>query len=460
MRRRSASLLIWLTAAGLLVGLGACTSDESNPVGAGLGQVAVDSLMRELVIDDLVHLGQLDITDPADPLDEADVLYLGERQGDASSILVNYDFSFLSHPDSAALVELLTDENVDLAEIKFIILNWYGPDHDLSQEEASDLREWNGALKNYDVHLLDAPFDTLSYPGFEPSFAPDTLETESASAVAGEFYLRIGKERVVQWIQDRARVGLIIREGAGSEPGLLGFTSKENLFPASTLPLESEGTNLGPALRLRLNTTPANWPNDGQFLVIPPAADVSTWHQLTETSLDASDRIELRGHLRSYPVIRFDPAVLEPGLRINYAEVVLQVDTLNTTGPIGTLTISEFPLDMAPDATRTGVILDDIDPAAELVGGGVVAPEHATEHELRLNVTTSLQRYINGVQDENTGYLIALGERFFRGFVDSPGPSFYYRRWSFYGTGAGPDLRPRLEILYTRVDDLVDGEAR
>ena len=47
--------------------------------------MAVDSLLQELVVEDLVHLGQLEINDPDDPLDEADVLYLGERAGDASS---------------------------------------------------------------------------------------------------------------------------------------------------------------------------------------------------------------------------------------------------------------------------------------------------------------------------------------------------------------------------------------
>jgi len=452
-------LSIMLTTLALMVGLASCTSDDANPMGAGFGNTALDTLMRELVVQDLAHHGQLEVGDPARPLDQADVLYLGGRDGDASSIVVNFDFASLAHPDSVALDTLLTDDNVTSVRLKLLQLLWYLPGHGgLVDEDDESLRPWAGASKVFDVHQLSAPYDTLSFPDDEPAYDPNLLSLSSEPAATSSLiFVNLEKATVLRWVRERARVGILIREGPGSTPGLVGFSSKEMQFGGSTLDTDNALTALGPSLVFSLNRTPDYWDSGRQNYIQQPAADASTWHDLQETSSDPSERIEVRAHLRSYPVLRFDPGVLPERIRVNLAQVVLHVDTSRTHGPPNILTVSEYALDNAPDGTRTRVILDDVDDAADLIGGGRVEPEDVEGTVVRLNVTSALQRYVNGLQDTDTGFLIAHGERFFRGFASSPGPGFYFSRWVFHGTGADPELRPRLEILYTRIDDLTDG---
>ncbi|MEZ4389192.1 MAG: hypothetical protein R3D98_16725, partial [Candidatus Krumholzibacteriia bacterium] len=145
-RRPGASLVLPAVLAVVAI-LGSCTSEDSNPIGAGLGTAHLDTLMQELVVDDLVHLGQLEVDNPVAPLDQANVLYLGARSGDASSILANFDFANLAHPDSAGLVALLTSDNVRTVKLKLLQLRWYLPDHDGLAGDDADLRPWNGARK-------------------------------------------------------------------------------------------------------------------------------------------------------------------------------------------------------------------------------------------------------------------------------------------------------------------------
>lgn len=460
--RHRGVLLALLTTLLLLAALAACTSDDANPVGAGLGNAGLDTLMQELVVDDLVHLGQLEVTDPLRPLDEANVLYLGERGGDASSMVINFDFSNLAHPDSVALDTLLTDDNVASVRLKLLQLLWYLPGHGgLVAEDDESLRPWTGAAKVFDVHQLTAPFDTLSFPGDEPAHEPGLLSLSSEpEAATSLIFVDLSKDAVLQWVRERATVGILVKEGAGSTPGLVGFSSKEMVFGGSTLDTDNALTAIGPSLVFNLNQTPDYWDSGRQNYIQEPAADASTWHQLQDTPLDPADGIEVRGHVRSYPVLQFDPGVLPERIRVNLAQVVLHVDTSRTHGPANNLTVSEYGLDLAPDGTRTRVILDDIRAAADLIGGGRVEPENLSSDVVRLNVTASLQRHVNGVQDADAGFLIAMGERFFSGFVSSPGPGFYFTRWAFHGTSAAAELRPRLEILYTRVDELTDAEVR
>lgn len=460
--RRRRCLPILLTTLVLVGSLASCTSDDANPMGAGLGNAALDTLMRELVVQDLVHLGQIEVSDPARPLDQADVLYLGGRDGDASSIVVNFDFSNLAHPDSVALDTLLTDDNVASVRLKLLQLLWYLPGHGgLVDQDDEDLRPWAGAAKVFDVHRLSAPYDTLQFPDDEPPHDPNLLSlSNEPEATSSLILVSLDKATVLQWVRERARVGILVKEGPGSTPGLVGFSSKEMRFGGSTLDTDNALTALGPSLVFSLNRTPDYWDSGRQNYIQQPAADASTWHDLRETTLVPEEGIEVRAHLRSYPVLRFDPGVLPERIRVNLAQVVLHVDTSQTHGPPNILTISEYALDDAPDGTRTRVILDDVDLATDLIGGGRVEPERRSGTVIRLNVTTALQRYVNGLQDTDAGFLIAHGERFFPGFASSPGPDFYFSRWVFHGTGAEPELRPRLEILYTRVDELTDGEVR
>lgn len=455
----TATLMI-LVAIALVAG---CGSDESNLVGAGLGTAELDTLMRELVVTDLVHMGQLEVYDPDDPLDNRDVLFLGEGYGESSSIVLNYDFSVLDDPDLAMDAAALTRDNVAFAELRVYPVLWYWPNHgadidtvDVDTDE--ELRDYAGALKIFDVFRLEAPFDTLSVPGPEPVYDPDPVSVDVGTVpepFASEQGIRLDLDTVMGWVENRERVGLIIREGEGSQPGLQGYASREMLFGGSTLNTLAASTAVGVSLRIKYEDEP----DTSQFYVQLPVADASTWHQVGETSLDPAAGIEVRGHRRSYPVLNFDPGVMPEGIRINLAQVVLTADTNLTYGPTNNLVVSEFPLAMAPDGTRTAVNLDDIREFADVIGGGTVKPEHATEHTVKLNVTSAIQRYINDLQDESMGFLVSRGESFMSGYVESPNPGFFAANWSFYGMDAPEDLRPRLEILYTRVDNLSDGEV-
>jgi hypothetical protein len=462
-RPRILAAALPLALLGLALG-GGCTSDEANLVGVGLGETVIDTTLAALTRDEIVQLGVLDIVEPATPLDQTEVLYLGGTGRDASSILVNYDFSILAHPDSAYLLPYLTAGNVASVEIVLYLLTWYEPYRGAGEPDPEDetgqlVKPWPGARKHYDIHELTAPFDTLSYPGPEPAFAAGLLNVDQELAPnRGPIFLRCAAAPVVEWIQARRHVGLIIREGLGSEPGLLGFASKEMRHGGSTLPPLSAQVVLGPALRLRLTEQPASWASGRQYLVLGPAADNSTWHQVEDPSTDPDEGLMVRTHLRSYPVVRFDLSGLPPNVRINRANLVVVNDTTRSLGHKSVLTCSEITAGFAP-AGRTTINLADLEPEIFLLAGnGTWEPEHLSEHRLVLNVTSSVQRFVNDAYEGDRAFLLAAGEYVFPGWRSDPTPAFWFTKWVFHGAAAAPELRPRLEISYTRLDELSGGK--
>lgn len=457
--------LILLVALALSAG---CSSEDRNPVGANLAETRIDSSLVALTATSVTDFGVLDVVDPDVPHDETEVLYLGSNDTEASSILASYDFTVLDHPDSAYLEPYLTAENITSVEVVLYLLTWYEPDHGLDLPDPDDpdydpvVKPWPGARKYYEIHRLDAPVDTLTYPADEPSH-DSALLNRGAPELApnnGPIYVPLEPAAVVPQVLAREDLDVIIREGLGSEPGVLGFASKEMVHGGSTLPPLNAQVVLGPALRLRLDQTPDAWGSDRQYLTLGPRQDVSTWHQLEPTSTDPAAAIMLRTHRRSFPAIRFDLSALPANVRINRAQLVVVNDTSRSYGHRSVLTCSEIPGDFVPEG-RTTVGLDDIAPEVFLLSGnGTWEPEHLTEHTLRFNVTQSLQREVNGVLTEQRSFLLAPGEYFFRGWNADPDPDFWFTKWVFHGTDAAPELRPRLEISYTRLDELSDGEGR
>ncbi|MDD5719053.1 MAG: hypothetical protein PHQ53_05125, partial [Candidatus Krumholzibacteria bacterium] len=123
-RRALYTVVLWLAALAAFAAWGGCTSEDPNPVGAGLGQTAIDTVLRALTRDQMSHLGVLDVVEPTAPLDGTEVLYLGSTGRDASSILVNYDFSVFDHPDSAYLLPYLLpddDGQTKIAEVDILL---------------------------------------------------------------------------------------------------------------------------------------------------------------------------------------------------------------------------------------------------------------------------------------------------------------------------------------------------
>ncbi|MDY0108928.1 MAG: hypothetical protein RBT60_03240 [Candidatus Krumholzibacteria bacterium] len=470
-RRALYTVVLWMAALAAFAAWGGCTSEDPNPVGAGLGQTAIDTVLRALTRDQMSHLGVLDVVEPTAPLDGTEVLYLGSTGRDASSILVNYDFSVFAHPDSAYLLPYLLpddDGQTKIAEVNILLylLSWYEPYRGATPPDPEDtdytplVKEWLGARKYYDIHALFAPFDSLAYPGPEPAFEASPLNPRPTEPAVNAGTIRVNciKSRFETWIANRAHVGLIIREGWDSEPGLLGFASKEMRHGGSTLPVLSAATTLGAALELRLEPQPPSWPASRRSLLIGPAADVSTWHELEDPCTDPDEGIMLRTHVRSYPVVQFDLSGLPANVRINRANLVVVNDTSRSLGHRNVITCSEIRLDFAPPG-RTTVNLSDIEPEIYLLfGNGTWEPEHLTEHELSLNVTESVQRYVNNAYSGTRGFLLAAGESIFPGWRSDPKPDFWFTKWVFHGALAAPELRPRLEISYTRLDELTGGK--
>lgn len=455
------SLLSWLLAAG------GCSSESPNPVGAGDGETAIDTALTALSIVQMEEFGVLAVSDPDAPLDENEVLYFGRSDTEESSILVNYDFSVLDHPDSAYLLPYLTADNIRFVDIKLVMLEWYGPwrggvapDDEDTTYVPPDVKLWPGADKFYDVHQLMAPFDTLAYPGPEPAFEAGSISQLDNEAQPGPIVnISCVTAPVIQWIGNREQVGIIIREGNGSDPGVLGLASRDMRHGGSTLPLQDAAVTLGAALIVGLNQVPDSWDAGRQDMVFAPVADVSTWHVLEDPSTDPTQAITVRTHLRSYPVVRFDLSALPQDIRVNRANLVVVNDTSRSEGHRTVLTCSEVPEGFAPPGETT-ILLDDIEPEIYfLFGSGSWEPEHLYEHELRFNVTSSLQRYVNEAYEGERAFLLAAGEYFFPGYNSDPDPDFWFTKWVFFGASADSALRPRLEVSYTRLDEL-SGEGQ
>ncbi len=459
--RLAATVTLTVTTAMLVVALvTGCTSDTPSLVGANLAETAIDTVLAPLTIEQLADFGVLAVSDPAVPLDETEVLYFGNSDTEQSSILVNYDFSSLDHPDSAYLLPFLTIDNISSAEIRLYKLTWYSNDRDGQAPPDGDvLKPYPGVGKIIDVHELMAPFDTLSYPGAEPEYNPAFISTYVEIPDTNDILaIDCAVAPVVAWLDSRGEVGVILREDSRSDPGVIGFASKEMVHGGSTLPLLNANTTLGAALRVELIEKPAQWVGR-DYAIFGPAADISTWHQLQPAYTDPADGIMVRTHLRSYPMLRFDLDALPQHVRINRANLVVVNDTSRSEGHRTVLTASELRPEFAPPGETT-VFLRDLEPEIYfLFGNGSWQPEHLTEHELNFNVTSSVQRFINSVYEGDRGFLIAAGEYFFPGYNSNPDPDFWFTKWIFHGTAAAPELRPRLEISYTRLDELTDPEG-
>ncbi len=331
-----------LAALLLALALGAgCTSDSPNGVGQGLADIALDSVLVPLTLWTPTSYGALDVTNEDLPLDETEVLYLGRDDDDASSILVTFDFSDL--PNDLWTEEFLQAGNIVSVRLQLQMLTWYFPNHDAGIPDLPlPSRYWPGAQKYYDVHVLDAPLDTLSYPGPEPSYSPFFVNASSElEGASGPIFIDLSVEVVAEWLAGGEPVSLIVREGGGSEPGLLGFSSKEMTHGGSTLPPLRPDASLGPTLIIDTTEFPEVLPDSLSNLVVRPVADVSTWHEVEAAPADVADGLLFRTHLRSYPALGFDLSRLPPNVRVNRAELTLVTDTTRTTGPSHVMVASE-----------------------------------------------------------------------------------------------------------------------
>ena len=466
--RRSAGplyALIYLLVMLVLALAGGCTSDEANLVGTSLLTAQMDTLLRPLEIRAIDRFSFLSVINEDEPFAEKDVLYVGHGTLnpdtgiplEQSSILVNYDFSQVA--DTVYTEEYLQASNIKKMTLRLHLLVYYGfPD------TVGDY------YKYYDVFQLNEPFDPTDYPGPVPPYISELLnipEKESASGIMLLDFNSTVYTKFTEWVANGETVGMVMRERIDSNPtSLWGFSSREMSRAASALDLLHEETVLGPAIILELFEAPPNADWEGaEFLVIPPLADISTFDVLPEQPADASHSFMLRSHLRSYPSLYFDLSKLPPNVFINRAVIGVTNDTTLATGPVWrdqastiipyeSIVASELDLNLAPVGGDTTTVDELGSELWQISGIGLVNPQsHAL---VEINVTSSVQRYINQVYTGDRTFQLTAGESFTSGFYNAifP-PGFFYARYQFHGTD-DPDTsrHPYLRITYTRNDEL------
>ncbi len=442
-----------LAATALLAG---CTSDEPNPVGAGVpGELQINDPAPKVLFETAVR-GLVSVEDEDVPYDENQVLYFGGSGLDSSSILVRYDLSTLSTlPDSVPEWFELDDETIVFCKILLYRLKYYVPE--LPESTGDKQEEYN---KHYKVHSLSEPLDTSLYPGPEPAFAALPLLVDQFHSGA-EPSLDVNPLTVLDWIENGTN-GIIIREGDDSASGLIGYASSD-IHGGGFQEMEREtvGTTLGASLQITVYGELLGLTEAGQdtvldsyseIFVIAPIADVSTLHSLEDYSADLSTDVVLQTHRRLSPFFSF--AILDSlpdDVFINLAVVRLGVDFDRSSGQIQSLVVHEAPLALIDGSAS--VTLQDLRDDGDVAGG-----QYSVDLEGMLlaesdwvgwDVTSTVQRILNGVLDPDTIFLVTAGESF-TGYAPTVnyGPDFYLSRYVFQGLDH-PVLKPHLEITYT-----------
>ncbi len=432
--------LLWLaTVAG-------CTSDDPSAVGSSLGDLGFDLVLQPLNADQDAGFAALSIEDPDIPVNRQEVLYLGEQGGTSSSILVNFDFTDIFSEDFPE--SLFTDQNIKSVRLSLTKLKFYGTAVVDSSDTTGNV---TSGVTNiyYSVRMLDAPFDTTAFPGPVPPDQGVELVKGPVDVVYGnEPLIPLYKEDFLAWLAEGGTRGFIISAAAGSDPGLVGFASRE-LDSYNELADVAVGTVVAPNFVVDFDSEDVNF-------LMPPVADTSTFDAIGPVPENPDDRFVLRTGLRSYPVLRFDFSGLPAHAFINRAVLAVTNDTTASFGNFHSLVISELPVDLytTPADTLTLAELGD----AAYVVTGQTSLDPTFNRDIRFDVTQAVQRMVNQVYEGERALVMTAGEDFAplydQGSLD---PEFYFSQFDFLGFAAPDSLRPHLEITYSLSDSLVTG---
>lgn len=418
--------------------LGGCTSDLPGEVGADLATVELDSVLVPLDVVAVDRYAALAVEDPDLPLSAQQVLYLGGQAGTRSSILVNFDFDAYASEDFPE--SLFTAENIQTVKLSLTKLSFYG--------EAADTTTPVVRLF-YRIHALDAPFDSTAYPGPVPAHDGRDLNADYLLEQGSEPLIPLRKDDFLAWIATGGVRGFLIRAGAESDSGLVGFAARD-LRRFGEIPDVAVGTIPAPNLVVDFVSEELN-------RLIAPVADISTFDQVPAPPASAADGLLVRTCLRRYPALRFSLAKLPPDVYINRAVLVLHNDTDRGFGTLQTLVVSELDTGLFGDPYGT-LTLDELDAATYAVTG-TFSNDPTFNRRFDFNVTTSIQRAVNGAYTGERGFVLTADEDFFPGYDTSTiDPDFYYNEFRFHGTAAADSLRPRLVIHYSTVAGLGGGD--
>ncbi len=441
--------VVVLAVALLALVLGACSSDDTNPVGGALVDVELEALADTLDVNDVLEYRGFPISDPDLSLAEHQVLYLGEQGGNASSILVRFDLDELQEMAQEREIPLeafSVHDSVNVSIRMYIVQNFLLEDTAAdSTVSRSDRFLWHSSFQVFEV---DDDVDFAAFPGDEPATGalvnlyPSEIE-EGRTSVEIDFDPALFE----QWLVAGGTRTFLIREGEGSGPGLTGYASKNLRFGGSTLAPTADTATVGPIFKIELKQL-------DEFLNLEARNDVSTFHATSETPTSVSDGFILRTGLRSYPVLQFDFADLPEDAFINRATISVYNDTTRAWGTLTSLVVSEFDTDYLAAQGDT-LTLDDLGNAVNAITiASNVDPR--TENRLEFNVTTAVQRMINGAYSGSRAFLISPPEEFTPSYyLAGLGPEFYFNQFTFYGSGESEILRrPRMKITYSLVEPI------
>jgi hypothetical protein len=443
-RRSAAALFTGLGLVVMVLAVG-CSSDETSLVGTGLVDAGIDNELETMLAVDIIQYGARDLIDPDVPLDDQELLYLGSQAGNSSAILVNFDFSNV-YTDSFPDTMFTTDK------IKFVRFQMFQPT--FYKKPGPDDGKDGEALKASDkalvLHALDAPFDSLAFPGEIPPYDDDiNYNTDPDELYNGLVSFPINEVEFLNWVQSQEMRGFVLLEGLGSEDGLVGFGSRDNKHVASQFDDQAVGTTLGCVLLVEFEET-------DERISIPSAADISTFHELAQPPADPAEGFMVRGCLRNVPIMRFSLDGLPENVAINRAVLQVVNDTTTSFGNLESLVVSEFNMDFF-GAEGDTLDLEELDLATFTIAG-MTSLDPLNNDVMQFNVTQAIQRIVNGVYDGERAFIMTMGEdQFSRYDLSTVDPDFYFTQFNFFGSAAADSLRPQLRITYSGVDELIGG---
>jgi len=436
-RRITGPLLLVITG---LLGLGSGCGDEDQVVAVVELDFVAAIPAREVQA--------IEVHDPALTLDRAQVLHIGATEIEAASLLVTYDVSALDHPDSAYLLPYLVPENISSAHLYLQYLGWYAPQH--SDQWNIVRRPWPGLDKVFTVHELQTPLTAWAAPGPEPAHAPENLclDTE-VQPLPHRSSLELDLAAVNRWLAGRQPIGLIVREGEGSDPGIEGFVGMDfTRLPYYVFGHVQWAAGPSPLLAIRLVERPPQWPDGHTSLVLKPAFDATTWHRIPPDPGPRDDFL-LAGQLPRMHVLRFTLPDTLPLDRLYRAQLALTTDPDTSVGPPDNLGCYDVRQAMA-DSAAARWSLDQLAAVAAWAAALYVQPEHPDTLVLEADVTRVLEGLAPG-REHRLAWL--LGARDPRLGHCEPWQSswlgFYYRQ-----VICGPDrpapAAPRLVLTFRR----------
>lgn len=446
--RSEVRLILGVCMLGCLLGLLAagCTSDPAGPVGAKLVENPLDGALQTMTITDLASYSALEIQGRS--LDRQEVLYLGSQETGggvtASAILANYDFGDVY--DETFTPEVLVASNISSVKLQLLMLDYYAT-FQVPEDEKSTAEKI--IPKYFDLLQLDEPFVPEDYPGpLPPAHIVDGWLPPPLHDQGNTVHIDIWEEQLLTWLADGDVVGLLIQEWdfQPSTPGLVGLSSRDMTHAQSQIDDFNVDVSLGPTIEVELIE-----PN--LTLYIKPIADTSTFHSVVPAPADPADGVMLRTCLRNYPALRFDLSQLPPNVFINRAILTVVNDTETSFGPLESIVVSEFT-DTSYLTPVDVFSLSQLESKVHLITGMTSLDPYLNE-TMSFNVTTAIQRFINGVYEGDRALVLSAGEVFFPSYdLTTVGPDFFFVRFNFFGTAADEELRPRLDITYSLIEDL------